>query len=83
MAGFQQLLFIAFGRSQRDCLRTMETMTIGDTIAADAEQLGLDHIITKQHNQPVYRPDEFVTCTAPAHFPWYWQLGQGLLDDAR
>ncbi len=58
-------------------------MAVGSASGFQPHQAGFDHFGTEQHNQPVYRPDEFFAAAAPAHALGNGQGAQGFLYDGR
>ena len=63
-------------------IRVMEAVATGQTPGLLGEDFAVDHLVTKQHYQPLGWADEFGLACAPAHALGNRQLVQRGLDDA-
>ena len=69
LAALQQRRHVGRRRRQTDRLRRHEAVAVGEVAGAHPEYLGVDHLATEQHHDPVHRAHELRLARAPAHAP--------------
>ncbi len=67
---------------QLDGRRGVEAMPVGGSPGGEAQRLGLDHLVTMQHHQPVGGARELDPRGTPAHVLGHRQAGDRLVQDA-